>query len=301
MARKRKKRKTVWSYILTFLTWLLIIICAGVFVFSAWKLYGFYRDYKAGTDEYSSLDDKYNLPEFESETDSKGRPVLTDTSLLNDPDTLEENLKGVSVMKVLENGLRRKLPRLKNPIDFEGLGEINKDVIGWLKVDAIDASYPIAQGPDNDFYLHRTFEKLDNFAGCIFLDAETSPDFTDQNCVVYGHNMKNGSMFGRLKEYKDPAVYQQYPYFWIYTENFIYQYRVFSIMETNSSNNLYKIRHYTEEDFADMIASVKKASLVDTGVETGTQDRLVTLSTCMANSTVRFIVVGKLEQMYISA
>ena len=301
MDGKDTKKRKGGGCLAAFLTILLLIAAVGVFAYSAWKLYGFYLDYEEGTDEYEELGARYSLPELEEETDEDGLRVLSDISGLNDPDTLEEKLKGVSVTELVENKLKKKLPKMKNPIDFEGLGEINPEVIAWLKVEGIDASYPVAQGPDNDFYLHRTFEKMDNFAGCIFLDAETSSDFTDQNSVIYGHNMKNGSMFGKLKQYKDQALYDEYPYFWIFAKNFIYQYRIFSAMETNSSNDLYKIRHYTEEDFEELLSNMHTHSLIDTGVTAGSKDRIVTLSTCTANSSVRFIVAGKLEQIYASA
>ena len=87
----------------------------------------------------------------------------------------------------------RKLPTMKNPIDFESLDAVNSDIIGWIRIGALDISYPVAQSEDNDYYLHRTFEKKDNFAGCIFVDFHNSSQFTDPNTIVYGHNMKDGS------------------------------------------------------------------------------------------------------------
>ncbi|MFR3321064.1 MAG: sortase domain-bontaining protein [Lachnospiraceae bacterium] len=75
---------------------------------------------------------------------------------------------------------------------------MNSDIVGWLRIRALDISYPVVQGKDNDYYLHRTFEKTDNFAGCLFVNSYNMGDFTDQNTIIYGHNMKNGSMFGKL-------------------------------------------------------------------------------------------------------
>ena len=66
---------------------------------------------------------------------------------------------------------------MKNPIDFESLDAVNSDIIGWIRIGALDISYPVAQSEDNDYYLHRTFEKKDNFAGCIFVDFHNSSQF----------------------------------------------------------------------------------------------------------------------------
>ncbi len=96
---------------------------------------------------------------------------------------------------------RMSIPVLKNPIDFTQLLSVNSDIVGWLRIRALDISYPVVQGKDNDYYLHRTFEKTDNFAGCLFVNSYNMGDFTDQNTIIYGHNMKNGSMFGKLKNF----------------------------------------------------------------------------------------------------
>lgn len=85
-------------------------------------------------------------------------------------------------------------------VDFASLKSINDDVIGWIYMEALpQISYPMVQGKDNNMYLHQTYEKNYNFAGTIFIDYENKRDFSDCNTLVYGHNMKNGSMFGMLK------------------------------------------------------------------------------------------------------
>lgn len=115
---------------------------------------------------------------------------------------------------------------LKNPVDFESLKKVNEDIIGWIRVNALDISYPIAQSTNNDYYLHRTFERVDNFAGCIFMEYQNHSDFSDKNTIIYGHNMKNGSMFGTLRKFYEDEVYEKAPYFWIYTPDKIYRYDI---------------------------------------------------------------------------
>lgn len=96
---------------------------------------------------------------------------------------------------------------------------------GWLYIEALDISYPVVQGPDNDTYLHTTYEGTSNFAGSIFLDYQNQDDFSDGNTIVYGHNMKNLSMFGKLKQMKEQEKYRDSVYFWMLTpeSNDVYQ------------------------------------------------------------------------------
>ena len=110
----------------------------------------------------------------------------------------------------------------------------------------------MAQGKDNDYYLHRTFEGVDNFAGCIFLNCDNTRYLTDQNSIIYGHNMKNGSMFGTLREFQNQETYDKNPYFWIFTPDFIYQYRIFSSSEVYKIGDPYRTR-FTTEDFQNYI------------------------------------------------
>lgn len=84
--------------------------------------------------------------------------------------------------------------------DFDRLYEINNDLVCILSIPDLDLRYPVVRGRDNSVYLSKTFEGNKNPAGCLFIDYENSPDITDNNTFIYGHNMKNGSMFGSLKK-----------------------------------------------------------------------------------------------------
>ena len=87
-------------------------------------------------------------------------------------------------------------------VDFEKLQKVNEDVIGWIYIEDTDISYPILKGADNNQYLFQSYEKKYVVAGSIFIDSRCSEDFGDERTVVYGHNMKNGSMFGTLDRYE---------------------------------------------------------------------------------------------------
>ena len=305
--RRRKKGSALGTFILT----LLLLLALAVFAFAAWKLYGYYRDYKAGTDEYNALRSQYTIDvnKAEAQTETSETPqgekpevpgvVLTDVTQLEDPATVETKKEAAAKETTTENNETKQLPLLKNPIDFAQLRAINEDIIGWIRIGALSVSYPVAQAADNDFYLHRTFERQDNFAGCIFLNCDNSPFFTDQNSVVYGHNMKNGSMFGTLKKFREQETYDANPYFWIFTPNLIYQYRIFCTAEVATVGDPYRIR-FTSDEFKSFLQTMSSSSLVRTGVTPGEKDRIVTLSTCTGNDATRFIVQGVLEQVYIA-
>ena len=93
----------------------------------------------------------------------------------------------------------------ETPLSSSELAEINPDYRAWLTVFDTAIDYPVVQGEDNAYYLHRSFYGEENYAGCIFLDARNSPDFQDPFTLVYGHNMRDGSMFGSLRNLSDSA------------------------------------------------------------------------------------------------
>ncbi len=278
--KKPKKKKTVGDV----LSGLLMLVALGVFLYSGYTLYGFYKDYKTGTDEYDSLaiyaendkaDESENLADYEKEGAAEPETAVVE-----------------------ENGEQKKLPVMSNPVDFAELKQVNEDIVGWLKIRALDISYPIVQGEDNDYYLHRTFEKVDNFAGCIFMNYSNKDDFTDQNTVIYGHNMKNGSMFGTLKKFKEEETYEKSEYFWIFTPDLIYQYHIFSAMTVNKTGMTYQT-FFMDDEFQTLIDTAFEKSVVDgSDIKVDTDDRIVTLSTCTGDDSTRFVVMGKLEQIY---
>ena len=99
----------------------------------------------------------------------------------------------------------------KNPekedftIDWKALKEKNPEVVGWILIPDTDISYPIVQGSDNSYYLNHTFEKKENYAGAIFMDAGADASFQDRNTIIYGHNVKHGTMFAELEKFKEQA------------------------------------------------------------------------------------------------
>ena len=302
----------------TFLITLLLVLAIGVFAYSGWRLFNYYMAYKQGSDEYSDLNDEYMnaTPDAVPQTDrpaSQEEPVsgetegtlaseaLADVEALDDPVKRTKVLEGAYREETVENGKPKALPKLKNPVDFAELQSINPDVIGWIRVGAVNISYPVTQAKDNEYYLHRTFKKVDNFAGCIFENCTNSPFFTDQNTILYGHNMKNGSMFGQLKKFSEQETFDKNPYFWIFTKDFIFQYRIFSSSVVSKIGDPY-ITRFSQVDFQKYIEKAIASSEIKCGdVQVTTDDRIVTLSTCTGNDATRRILQGVLTQVYLAA
>ncbi|MCL2491248.1 MAG: class B sortase [Coriobacteriia bacterium] len=114
----------------------------------------------------------------------------------------------------------------KRIIDFEGLRSMNPDIVAWIFIPGTRIDYPVAHTDNNDFYLNHDFEGNPSDGGSIFLETLNSPDFTDMDSRIYGHNMFDGSMFGQLPRYRKPDFAQYYTNLFLYTPNETIEYRL---------------------------------------------------------------------------
>ena len=254
--QKKKKKSDV-------LLTIVLIVAIAVFCYAAFNLYHIYTEYKKGTDEYNQIEEM-----AVTERDADSAEVAGPNAQLKPP---------------IE-------------VDFDKLKSVNEDVVGWIYVDALpDISYPIVKGKDNQTYLHQTYEKNYNFAGTIFVDYENSGDFSDCNTLVYGHNMKNGSMFGHLKKFReDDRLYKQDKYFWILTPERNYRYEIISAYTTGVNSDTYTLFKGPGEEFEKYLETIKGYSEIQTDdTDLTIKDKIVTLSTCTGNESTRFVVQGK--------
>ena len=254
--QKKKKKSDV-------LLTIALIVAIAVFCYAAFNLYHIYTEYKKGTDEYNQIEEM-----AVTERDADSAEVAGPNAQLKPP---------------IE-------------VDFDKLKSVNEDVVGWIYVDALpDISYPIVKGKDNQTYLHQTYENNYNFAGTIFVDYENSGDFSDCNTLVYGHNMKNGSMFGHLKKFReDDKLYKQDKYFWILTPERNYRYEIITAYTTGVNSDTYTLFKGPGEEFEKYLETIKGYSEIQTDdTDLTIKDRIVTLSTCTGNESTRFVVQGK--------
>ena len=190
--------------------------------------------------------------------------------------------------------------KVQNPIDFGALKAKNSDLYAWIKVPGTVIDYPIAQSsPDEeeDFYLHRGEDKSYLFEGTIYTQKYNAKDFSDPNTIVYGHCMKNGTMFRALHDLKVQSVWDATPEFTIYTEGHILTYRIFSAYTRDDRHILVQNDFFKDKAvFADYLEAAAHPTYGMTReCNLTTDDRIVTLETCVtADGNTRFIVSGVL-------
>lgn len=177
-------------------------------------------------------------------------------------------------------------------VDFDGLSAVNSDVVGWIELPAADISYPVVQAADNEFYLHRSLDREELFAGSLFLDAGNAPDFSDNNSIIYGHNMRDGSMFAKLQNYCEQTVYEKCPYFWIYTPDGAYLYQIYSVHTVFAGSSAFRLSFHEPLSYADWLKQMYASSEVKASARMEAKGRTVTLSTCTSDPQERQIVQG---------
>lgn len=151
----------------------------------------------------------------------------------------------------------------------------------WLYVEALDLSYPVMYSGDNSYYLRRNMQGEYEVSGSVFLDGENRTDFTDKNSIIFGHNMADGSMFGRLKEFSLADAYSVSPYVWILTEQAEYRYQIFSVQVADPYSECYTLFAQPDKDFVGFLNRMRQNSGIDTGEwEFQEDDKILTLSTC---------------------
>ena len=202
--------------------------------------------------------------------------------------------------KIADLALKDTDDKDKFRVDFDELLKVNPDTIGWLRFHPEPSiiNYPVVQGEDNQEYLHKTFSANENTMGTIFLNVDNSKDFSDKNSIVYGHRMKDGSMFRHLWDYDDQEFYSKNPYFYIYTpDGREITYHIFAAAKVGDTSEAYTTVFGSEAQFEEVVKEMKEASFYNTNVEVGGDDSIVTLSTCTAESDDnRMIVCGVKEK-----
>lgn len=174
-------------------------------------------------------------------------------------------------------------------IDFAKLKQKNSDAIAWIKVNGIDIDFPVVKGTDNSYYLTHNFDKEKNKAGWIFADYRNKFDGTDKNIIIYGHNMKNGSMFASLKDVIKEEWYnnENNKYIALITENENCKYQVFSVYQTETEE------YYLQtniSNFKEFVEKIKGRSKKNFNVDIKETDSILTLSTCADNTKYRVVL-----------
>ena len=165
------------------------------------------------------------------------------------------------------------------------------DAIGWLIIPGTNINYPLMQGSDNDYYLHHAYDGSHLSAGSIFLDFRCENRLMNGINIVYGHNMKNGSMFAGLTNFGDTDYFNAHRYGWLATTDKVYRLDFFSLAHVNCDDSIYD----GSQPVTDWIPRVEQLSTICTGITYDASDRFISLSTCTrATGDDRTVLTGRL-------
>lgn len=134
---------------------------------------------------------------------------------------------------------RQEADPMERTINFTALRKVNGDVAAWIYIPGTSVNYPVMRGDPGNYYLHRSWRRQKSFGGAIFMDSVNSYGFTDDNTIVYGHNMKNGSQFGTLIRFLDGKFFDSHPYVYVYTPERTVRYRTYSFDIIDERSPLY--------------------------------------------------------------
>ncbi|MCM1175014.1 MAG: class B sortase [Blautia sp.] len=186
-------------------------------------------------------------------------------------------------------------------LDWNALHEQNEDIYAWICVPDTTVDYPVLQHPtDNSYYLNYNMDGTRGYPGCIYTEDFNGKDFSDIHTVIYGHNLKDKTMFSSLHNFEDEELMSGDHYIFIYTQDYVFVYRIFAAYEFSAIHLLDNYDYANEYVYADYLKQIyrmaERGANVREDIEVTTDDKIVTLSTCTEDhdSGRRFLVTGVL-------
>lgn len=167
-------------------------------------------------------------------------------------------------------------------VDWASLRAVNPDIVAWVKIPDTAIDYPVVQATDNDYYLHHAFNRDTSSSGCPFLDAGNSSDLLDNNSFIYGHNMRNGSMFHDLSKFTDNDYFSSHPYVYIATpDGGSKRYRCVGSLLIHGDEQVCQLQFNSKADYQSYLAGLlDRCETMAPGVSASAVTRTVVLSTC---------------------
>lgn len=262
-------RKVMYNILRTII---LLAACIG-FTYASYSLTKSYLGYKNADEAYAEIDDMFlqtrvaeenEVQEQETETDAAGEAVEIGYS--------------TSVTKWVW--------------DYEAMLEYNPESLGYIKLEDSRIQYPIVQHSDNDYYLKHGSNRIYNGNGSIFVDARIQGGLDARSCIVYGHDMMDGSMFAGLLDYSKESFCKSHQVFDIYIGYRHYRYYVFATFRANANDEkIYKMGFEDDKEYLDWINRCAGKSNYQYDVDRPTvEDKTMILSTCVDNNDTRFVV-----------
>ncbi len=189
-------------------------------------------------------------------------------------------------------------------IDFDYLKTLNEDIYAWITVPGTIIDYPVLQHPTDDtYYLHHNLDGSYGYPGCIYTESLNAKDFTDPNTVIYGHNMKAGTMFAQLHEFEDRDFFDANREVLVVLPEKTLRYKIFAAYVYDDRHLLYSFDFSDKEVYASYLKSIydirDMSANIDKGITVTEEDKIITLVTCMAgeaNAEKRLLVQAVLEE-----
>lgn len=162
---------------------------------------------------------------------------------------------------------------------FGSLLKVNKDIVGWITIPGTKVDYPVVQATDNAFYLTRNFKKERSSHGSIFMDYRNT-GLEDRNTIIYGHHMKDGTMFGAISGYKNRSYLKGREYIQHDSLEQPEVYQIFSVYVYRPGKGSLRRTFASDSEYSQYLGQISRASLYDTGTSVESTDKILTLVTC---------------------
>lgn len=265
-----------------------VLLVIAALCFSMVLFYGL--SYRKSDQDYKNLQDQ-----FSDEKEVSIQSLLIEEPPNHSIDTPAPTITAASSSQAEDLPAKTGLESINySAIDHQGLEQTNSDYIGWIVIPGTRINYPLLLPADNEFYLTHNFNQDKDRAGALFVDAAIEKGLDAKNVIVHGHNMRNGSMFASLSNYRSLKYYLKNPYVLIYASDgrtFVYEVcAAYEIDGAVDDLTIYRYAFPGQNQFQQYIDNLNHRNILPTGISLSNDDNLLTLSTCVRSGNNRFIV-----------
>ena len=290
-------------YMVVFGTWkkklaalMVAVLILAVAIARNWDFSNIHHD--VNTSSYTTEVEetaKTSIAQEPEQTEAASEPGSTDStesqeqaSSVSEPESTDDQTQAISASEPTKDWNT-------SGVDLNTVIAQFPEAVAWIYFEDGHISYPIMQADDNEKYVHVDENGEDSRTGAIFLDSRSAADFSDSNSIVYGHNMKDRTMFGSLRDYReDPHYYDNHQYFQIITPQQTLRYLIFEYMDVPENDVMYDYVGEAALEFVKDAEPIRRRSYMDSEIIVDETKRVVTLSTCTAKDERQFLVMGGL-------
>jgi len=261
--------------------WVQVIraVCLLVLLYSLYMVVSMVKDRVVNAQSYEDTRKLYELDKRAATDDVEDVKSLESTPALSEPPVKLHPVVQESVALPNKQAPHKEAAPPENT--FANLKKANKDFVGWIHIRDTNIDYPVVQTSDNEYYLNHNFRKSENIGGAIFMDYRVKLDSPSRNTIIYGHHMKDGSMFTDLLKFLKQDFYEDHPVISLeMLDGEETSWEIFSAYITNTEFNYIIPDFETDKEYDSFLKSIKRKSVIKPDVKVTKSDRIITLSTC---------------------